>query len=300
MNLFNIILGAFQPMEATGGTITDITVSGKPWRVHTFLSSGNFNVTSTGTDPGVDYLIVAGGGAGGGTPVTSAGSTIYGGGGGAGGYLTNLGSLLVIPSQNFPVFVGNGGLKNSVPYLNGSPSPKGSNGENSSVFGLTAIGGGAGGAAIGSATGYNSLIRPPNSGGSGGGMAVTTTVPSNPAQGTAGQGNAGGGVAEIVAGQPSVRHGSGGGAGGVGVTQFNNPNPPSVVGGAGLSNSITGILKTYATGGATAPAANFTGASGAPNTGDGGQGGAANYQFAGVGGNGGSGIVVIRYPLEEL
>ena len=63
-------------VTATGGTIT---TSGD-FKIHTFTSSGCFQVTDAGTPGGsttVDYLVVAGGGGGGGDGA---------GGGGAGGY----------------------------------------------------------------------------------------------------------------------------------------------------------------------------------------------------------------------
>jgi hypothetical protein len=67
---------------ATGGTIT--TAAGKT--IHTFTSSGTFEVTGGSGD--VEYLVVAGGGGGGGADV--------GGGGGAGGFRT---------SDTFPVIL---------------------------------------------------------------------------------------------------------------------------------------------------------------------------------------------------
>ena len=62
--------------EATGGSVT----TDGNFKVHTFNSSGTFEVTTLGADAVVQYLVVAGGGSGGGF--------YYGGGGGAGGYRT--------------------------------------------------------------------------------------------------------------------------------------------------------------------------------------------------------------------
>jgi hypothetical protein len=52
------------PFEATGGTVTEITDGGIDYKVHTFTSSGTFEVLIGEAD--VEYLVVAGGGSGGG------------------------------------------------------------------------------------------------------------------------------------------------------------------------------------------------------------------------------------------
>ena len=73
MNFWKNIVFA-STISATGGTITEINDDGVNYRVHTFTSSGTFEVTSGSGE--VEYLIVAGGGSGG---------EGHGGGGGAGG-----------------------------------------------------------------------------------------------------------------------------------------------------------------------------------------------------------------------
>ena len=70
--------------DATGGTITTYTSGSTTYKVHTFLSSGNFIPNGDGT---VDVLVVAGGGGGGSCNRSFQG----GGGGGAGGYITSSG-----------------------------------------------------------------------------------------------------------------------------------------------------------------------------------------------------------------
>ena len=65
---------AFSPLSATGGTIT----TDGNFKVHTFNSSGTFQITSGSGD--VQYLVVAGGGGAGGGNGTNAR-----GGAGAGG-----------------------------------------------------------------------------------------------------------------------------------------------------------------------------------------------------------------------
>jgi hypothetical protein len=180
------------PFGATGGTITTYSSGGNNYKVHTFTSSGTF--TSLGVGP-VDVLIVAGGG-GGGTCNTSEQG---GGGGGAGGFITSSGtsgrntsaiSSPTVQPQSYTVTVGSGGTGGA--FAEDQP---GTQGGNSSVFGITAIGGGGGGG--------NSTEG--QSGGSGGGGKESNGVGRS---GTAGQGFEGGAGSE-----GDDRGGGGGGAG---------------------------------------------------------------------------------------
>ena len=121
-------LSSRRGVVATGGEISDITVSGISYRVHKFRSSDDF-VVSQGGD--VDYLIVAGGGGG-------SWTNRVGGGGGAGGFLEG---TAILSSLSYPVVVGNGGA--------GSPTmgnnTAANNGDNSSFNAVVTIGGGRGG-----------------------------------------------------------------------------------------------------------------------------------------------------------
>lgn len=74
--------GILSQFSATGGTVTYYD----NYVIHTFTSSGTFEVSGEGT---VEYLVVGGGGGGGGGNSNGTG----GAGGGAGGMLT--GSLSV-------------------------------------------------------------------------------------------------------------------------------------------------------------------------------------------------------------
>ncbi len=109
-----------------------------------FTKSGKVTVTGSGS---VQILLVGGGG-GGGIP----GSNAYagGGGGGAGGYVST--NAVPVAAGEYDVVVGAGGLI-------------GQNGGDSSVFGITAYGGGHG--ANGDTTSAGS------SGGSGGGACIS-------------------------------------------------------------------------------------------------------------------------------
>ena len=286
---------AKSPFEAEGGTVVD---SGG-YRIHTFTGDGFFNVTS---GPGeVEYLVVAGGGGGGG----------WGGGGGAGGYRSSVTgefsgenspaeSKLTLDVGSYSISVGGGGPRGGTGYTGGS------NGSDSRIVGsggidVTSIGGGGGGYWQGNAA---------KVGGSGGGGSGTGTG----ANGTTGQGNRGGN-GQGSQSTPYLGHGGGGGAGQVGQVGSGVIGGP---GGDGLPSAISGQVRYYAGGGgghspgqgnaSTAPGGQGGGGrsgnyynpaaaeDGEDGTGGGG-GGAYGQVPAYQCGNGGKGIVVIRYPL---
>jgi hypothetical protein len=277
------------PMVATGGTITNITVSGIPYRVHTFttLGTSTFSISDLGTLGKIEYLLVAGGGGGAGSGSTGSGPR---GGGGAGGMLTDTELPLPISGTgNYTVVIGDGGAGGS-----NSGENNGANGQNSSFGTLVAIGGGGGG------TYYNSGTGTGLSGGSGGGSAYNFFE----AAGTQLQGNHGRGDADGA--------GGGGGAGGPGNTKSGSGDGGD--GGIGRVSSITGSAVYYAGGGGAGgypfgnsnwgagglggggrgSAGGQTSVAGTPNTGGG--GGAGGSSSAGA--KGGSGIFIIRYPLS--
>jgi len=135
-----------QAQPATGGTL--LYPSGDT-TVHKFTSSGSFTVT---TGPLlVEYLILAGGGAGGHN---------HGGAGAGGGY--NRG-VMKVSTGTHSIIVGAGGAASTYQTV-------GSNGGDSSAFGIIAKGGGLGGMRTSNPTsrGY--------SGGSGGGGAGTAVI----------------------------------------------------------------------------------------------------------------------------
>lgn len=255
--------------KASGG---NITTDGTYW-IHTFVSTGAF-VPQVGLT--CDALIVAGGG-GGGYSSNDRGA----GGGGAGGYRTGTG-LSFASGTNYTVIVGAGGA--------GAPNTataKGGNGAASSLVSILTTGGGGGGSAL-NATGA--------SGGSGGGAANTSGSGTN----AAGVGNAGsyspvegydGGSA--IQNNDGYNGGGGGGSSSAGSAASGYDSTGSA-GGSGTANSITGTSVTYAAGGRGAGATVARAAnSGAASTGNGGEGNANNYATA----NGGSGVVIIRYPI---
>ena len=262
-------------MYATGGTLT--TVDG--YRIHSFTSSGDFVVSTTGV---VEYLVIGGGGAGG---------FGHGGGGGAGGYLSGFKHISV---GTHAIVIGAGGTGQS----------GGGDGNNTTALGLTALGGGGGG----SRNTGNQAHENGRAGGSGGGSCEDSYTVGE-ALNDGSQGNLGG-----VSGGGTPGNGAGGGgAGGTGGESTGSNNSGySGQGGAGLSSSITGTAVCRAgggsggrwsagaigaatggggTGGATG-ATNSTSA--AANTGGGGGGAGITGGNAGAGG---SGVVIIRYKM---
>ena len=275
-----------QFVAATGGTVS---CCGN-FKIHTFTGPGTFTVTSAGNASGsnsVDYLVIAGGGG------------AADGGGGAGGFRNNFPSPAIaglpVTAQGYPITVGAGG--------SGNISPAGSASGNPSIFStITSAGGGrSNGVAAASAGG--------SGGGGGGGLlgGAGNTPPVSPPQGNDG-GTTG----------PGIPAGSGGGgSGGVGNSTTGTGSPRA--GGAGTANLITGSSVTYASGGggganspsgySTAPATPGGGGPGIAN-GPGGAvpqtttnatantGGGGGGAWWGCNGNGGSGIVVIRYKFQ--
>ena len=298
--------------EATGGTVA---TSGD-YKIHTFNSSSNFVVSSTGNAPSnpaggpnsVDYLIVAGGGGGGGND---------GGGGGAGGFRESKSPVagtytasplasptaLTISTQTYPVTVGAGGTA-------GTPGGDGGAGGVSTFSTITSAGGAGGksesglpnnGNAGGSGSGASAGGGTEGTGGSG------NTPPVSPPQGSNGGNsyNPGGGGAT----PPNRAGGGGGGASAVGA---NATNAAGGNGGAGVTTNITASPLTFAGGGGgggrssggsagSSLGGNGTSASGSAGAGTAnrGAGGGGAGEGATASGAGGSGIVVLRYKYQN-
>jgi len=278
-------------VQASGGNSTSLLEqNGIIYVVHQFDSNGQFVIEQAPQNAVVEYLIVAGGG--------GAGSD-NGGGGGGGGVLTG---LAPVTAGTYAVSVGNGGRNSGT-----SNADLQARGGSSSVFGLTAIGGGWG-------AGGNSGLRPAGSGGSGGGgEGETGSVTQNTGgAGTAGQGN-NGGNGHLVGSSGDFAGGGGGGAVAVGQ---NGGSVDGGAGGQGLLSNINGISRRYGAGGAGGGqngrggggAGTFAGPGqplgGSGSTGANGQngsggGGGGSSSTSNVGGSGGSGVVIIRYPVGE-
>lgn len=272
-----------------------------------FTSTGTTSWTAPAGVDRVDVLVVGGGGGG--------GSGLAAGGGG-GGVVYRAG-YPVVPGASYTVTVGGGGAGGA----NDSNSP-GSNGGQSVFDSIVALGGGAG-----------SMENGTNGGGgrgtvaSGGGVTTTgTPTESICLQGTEGQGFRGG--CGFQSSTYSYPQGSGGGAGGPATLAKNNAGRKSEPG-PGVANDITGSVKYYGGGGGGAGYGDQTGtgqggadgaiggggdggtsgasstnkrlaSDGAANTGGGGGGGPEGVDVGNqAGGNGGSGIVILRYIRDS-
>jgi hypothetical protein len=249
----------------------------------------------------VEYLVVAGGGGG--------GADYRGGGGGAGGYRSSVSEepsgggngaespVVVALGSTFSVIVGSGGP--------GQTQATGTNGNPSQFGDVASTGGGAGGG------GWNNM-SPGNSGGSGGGGMGGTPTGGGGGPATSGQGFAGGlGAAEPVqcggggggASQAGFAGGTAGtaGDGGAGVSSSITGSPVPRAGGGGGGNYVSGNVTVGGAGGGGAGGSGENpyqnGVAGSPFTGGGGGGasGGASSNPASLGGNGGSGVVIIRY-----
>jgi len=310
----NVRANAF--VTATGGTVATVGNC----KIHTFTGPGTFcvsGIAACASQNIMSHLIVAGGASGG----SNSGDGT--GGGGAGGFrevknpvtpytaspLDGYGTpanRVTITAQAYPIVVGAGGSGRSgtPPALNCSPGFPGSD---SSFGGITSAGGGKGAASTPGPTYAGGTGG--SGGGSGGGSTgiaggVGNTPPVSPAQGNAG--GQGGGTS------PDRGGGGGGGAGGSGTASPNSTTAGS--GGAGVTTSITNSPVTRAgggganiyhpgatnpgpggSGGASNGGGNSSSCNATVNTGSG-SGGAANTPASS--GNGGSGIVVIRYKFQ--
>jgi hypothetical protein len=277
-------------VETSGGIQNQIFIDGKTWITHTFLSSGYLNITNTDTfNLTVEYLIVGGGGGGGYGCHHGRGA----GGGGAGGFRTG---TLQLTNQSNEVIVGSGGKGSAVNDF--TNFPLNGNGNLSSFAGIQASGGGRGGF---NQHNYQSGIN----GGSGGGVTsgysgqestritdiglgnIPAVIPS--------QGNNGGWAGTVCGG------GGGGGAGG----SVSSSSVQGGAGGVGRISAISGSSIMYARGGSGGNSnSQIAGAFGGSGTGNGGGGGGGvspevyDSSLCRVGGDGGSGIVIIRYTLE--
>ena len=264
-----------------------------------------------------DILVIGGGGGGGGGEVQGTG-----GGGGAGGLIYKTNQTL---SGTYNILVGKGGLgmeySSTTMVNNNNGRDSGIYDSSNNVLYLTK-GGGAGGArATNGASGGSG-------GGGGGGNSITPgtgALPINSGPYIHSIGNSGGG------GNKYAKGGGGGGAGGQGSLATGDRYASGAAGNGGLPKivDITGENRAYAGGGGggawqVAPGEGgsvvidgqivkvggdggynideIAPGNGVPHTGSGG-GGAKHYAYLGTpqnAGNGGSGIVIIRYSTETI
>lgn len=276
--------------KATGGIVSQ---DASYW-YHMFPFTSTFTPTVALT---ADILCIAGGGGG------------SGGGGGAGGLLGFTSQSLTTTGYTVTIGAGGAGIVNAV--------SQGNNGGDSQFGSLTLVKGGGGGAAGGG----NSVNG--SNGGSGGG-AFTGGASNSGSIGyggspTSGQGYAGGNTHPQQSSKSST--GGGGGAGGAGGTPTTNDyagaggigsssysswglatftgeminNVVYFAGGGGGGYYINGVLLPggYGGGGSGTTGNTYAITNGKTNTGGGG-GGAYSPSYNSAG-NGGSGVVIVRY-----
>jgi hypothetical protein len=322
---YKISEAAFTPLSATGGTISTLVSEGRTWNVHAFTTVGTTNfVVSSGSTDELDVLVVAGGG-GGGSHVP--------GGAGAGGLIYR--PRRTTTAGTYAVVVGGGGLgSNNVGGYAGMPNA--TKGGNSSVFGLTAIGGsfgsswdndtrnldgGSGGGLIGahgivrglgtqpSQAGESGSFGFGNNGGAGNASFATTPYPTSGGGGagaagqaapninTAGNGGNGRFYGDVFGYTYGEQGYFAGGGGGGSWGLTQGGRGYGGVGGGGQGDSAAS--RDGGDGGSIRIGIgnNPIGEAGKPNTGGGGGGAGATGGLASRGGDGGSGIVLIRYPI---
>ena len=248
-------------LQAAGTTI--------PRGMQTFTSSGVFVVPAGVTS--IDVFCVGGGSNGCQYSSNGTGWEYYGAGGGS-GYTSTGKQIAVSPGQQFAVTVGSGAVN---PYK-GSTLAGGA-----SSFGNLVYAGG-GDAYVVNVNMYGSGTRggKGGSGGAGAGGYKTgyTLQPNTPVGGT--DGNSGQTSVLLHPSDPSknITLGTGGPGQGRTTRAFMEP-----------SNTL------YASGGNGALSYNHAGADAAPNTGNGGEGGGSFNSSKAKNGNGGSGIVLVRW-----
>lgn len=267
--------------------------SDSAYRIHTFRLDGTLTVSQPGK---VDILLVGGGGGGGGGA---------GGGGGGGAVKILTGISLAAGEHNVVVGLGgNGGTGSG----NGLPG-----GDSSVDTEYVAGGGGAGGG------GWRSGPASVGPGGGGSGSAGTGNTPVyrnggvssddptlvggrgySPNDGWTGTTMGGGGAGAGGPGVDAYVDGEWLGTGGPGaVCNFSGEEVVYGGGGGGGGMRVRGLGRD---GGADGCVAKTTpsapGGSAEDNTGGGGGGGSCWSQSYGAGGNGGSGIVIIRYAID--
>ena len=307
-------------VEATSTGNVHTCIVNDIYKTHIFTGNGTFVVTQGGM---VEYLLVGAGGGGG---------MDMGGGGGGGAVIEG---TFEVTATNYTITVGRGGFgapEGSGGYRTdgAGPQPGGhqftisaTNGGNTSAFGVTAIGGGYGGSSY---FGYTPNYGYGANGASGGGA-------SGYSDGSAGRQGTGTPGLGYDGGSSSGQYysGGGGGAGGPGIGGGSQPNGgPGLLcrilgrdiwwgagggggsyslgtgGNGGLGGGGAGALGSAAAGangfnngmvsagGGSGQWAQTRGGDAGRNTGSGG-GGGSHYNATNRGGEGGDGIVIIRY-----
>ena len=296
----------------TGGTLT----SDATYYYRTFTGNGTLQVSTSSLY--ADVLMVAGGGGGG---------KHSGGGGGAGGLVYK--ESLAIPVSSNSIVIGSGGTGRNVGSYSQSTDAggAGSDGTNTTFLTYIAYGGGGGGSG-----GTGSVGRSGGSSGGSGRNDGAAQAATQPSSATGGYGNIGGGTTSGAIDPNYPAHGGGGagqqgqlgtqqqgGAGGNGLNTWSTWATATSTGVNGYYAGGGGANIQYGTGsggsgglggggnggGYANGTASGIGYNGVTNTGGGGGGHAyditpSQASSAGRNGNGGSGIIIVRYTKTQV
>lgn len=153
-NIIDILLSYIPDFTYTGtyeivnDNDVSITSSTGNWKIR-FLTSGDLTFNNlNGAENGIDVFCVGGGGGGGGAyhrdNYDENSFTGVGGGGGGGGYSKTASNISVVVGNPYPIIIGNGGKGGSSGAFGESGSHNGSDGEQTTAFGVVANGGGGG------------------------------------------------------------------------------------------------------------------------------------------------------------
>jgi hypothetical protein len=267
--------GSILPTTTTSTTTTSTTTTSTTTTSTTTTSTTTSTTTTTAAPYDVDFLLVAGGGGGGGD----------GGGGGGGGQFISA-SYSVAPNTTYDLTVGLGGSGSVTPQVSGSQ------GQSSTIFGNTAVGGGGGGSVgnIGG-VGANGGGGSYNASGSAGTAGFNGGTGVNNA--TGGGAGAGANGLDGILSNPRKS-----GNGGNGLLWVDGNYYAGGGGGGEVNQAVTSSVGLGGLGGGGSAVLDDSGLPGTVNTGGGG-GGASNQSNLLVGGNGGSGIVIIRYSGSQ-
>jgi hypothetical protein len=313
-------LGTFYDREQLGVKSLSYTSGPTTYNTLSFLAPTTHQWTApfSGT---IDVLVVAGGGGGGGN---------LAGGGGAGGVIETTKNVVAGTTYNITVGRGGEGISSDQSGLQGSSI---NNGGDSNFDNILALGGGSGGggsssvaansggsgggaSGYGSSSGAGGTPGQGNSGGNGGGGAPNYGGGGGGGAGEAGQNGTqsyggkggdgvpssilgttyyfggGGGGCTYTSGNPAGNGGRGGGGGGA----SNSYGQEGDGGADGLNLGYPGISLNYqTTQGDNSNAGGAAGGNAGDNTGGGGGGAPHQNQRAG---NGGSGVVIIRWDAS--
>lgn len=323
-----------ESIVASGGCEIDFIHRGVPYRAHIFHSSGTLSVTSGGD---MEYLIVGGGGGGGmdmgggggggavafgkvrvsnGNQTITVGAGGYGAPSGGGGYRTDgagpqpSGHQFTISatsggqSSAFGITADGGGYGGSsyhgyTPnYGNGAAGTNGSSGGGASAYSDGGTGHNGAGSSSGTKVGGAGGSASGQYYGGGGGGAQ----PENGVSGSS-QPNGGHGKMVDILGEDLFWGGGGGGAayslstGGYGGQGGGGGGAVGVTYGDGGQWTTAYNIGAPGEGGSSSAQTNTMGGDAGKNTGGGG-GGGSHYNLTNKGGEGGSGIVVVRYPIS--